>query len=173
MDRESSRQFVSTLERSHGQALRRYLASRMRSAPADVPDLVQEVFLRMLRIPNYESIRNPQAYLYTIASHVLHQYRLRQLAMTESLEPVELSPEIPATIEFDPAETVLVEQRFESIGEALEKHSPRAYVALVMYRRDGATLDQIGDRLGVSDRMAKKYLIKALTFIQQALDEAE
>lgn len=126
----------------------------------------------MLRIPNHESIRSPQAYLYTVAGHVLHQYRLRQLAMTESLDPIELSPDIPATSEFDPAETVLVEQRYESIGDALEKHSPRAYVALVMHRRDGATLDQIGDRLGVSDRMAKRYLIKALTYIQKALDES-
>lgn len=173
MDRESSRQFVSTLEQTYGVALRRFLALRMRHASVDVSDLVQEVFLRMLRIPNYESIRSPQAYLYTVASHVLRQYRLRQAVASESVDVIELTSDIPATLESDPAETVQVEQYFESIGDALQRHSPRAYVALVMYRCDGATLEQIGHRLGVSDRMAKKYVMKALTYIQHAMDEAE
>ena len=56
--------FVAELEKSHGSALRRYLAARMRNAAADVPDLVQEVFLRLLRLDNHEAIRNSQAYLY-------------------------------------------------------------------------------------------------------------
>ena len=43
-----------------GMKLRRYLAARLRNA-ADVPDLVQEVFLRMLRVERHESIRNPEA----------------------------------------------------------------------------------------------------------------
>lgn len=33
----------------------------MRNAAADVPDLVQEVFLRLLRLDNHEAIRNTQA----------------------------------------------------------------------------------------------------------------
>jgi hypothetical protein len=45
--------FVAELEKSHGSALRRYLAARMRNPAADVQDLVQEVFLRMLRVDNH------------------------------------------------------------------------------------------------------------------------
>src|SRR5688572_17779431 len=63
---EVSRQYVASMEKDHGRALRRFLAARMRAAPADVPDLAQEVYLRLLRIPDYELIRNPRAYLYTI-----------------------------------------------------------------------------------------------------------
>jgi hypothetical protein len=76
--------FVTALEKSHGHKLRRYLAARLRNTAADVPDLVQEVFLRLLRLDDHEAIRNSQAYLYTVASHVLHQHALRQTASGET-----------------------------------------------------------------------------------------
>jgi len=41
--------FVTETESKYGKRLRRYLAARVRNA-ADVSDLVQEVFLRLLRI---------------------------------------------------------------------------------------------------------------------------
>ncbi len=173
MNSESSRHFVSVMEKTHGRALRRFLAARMRHAAADVPDLVQEVFLRLLRIANHESIRNPQAYLYTIASHVLHQYTLRQTVTAEPVEPMVITAELEASLESDPAEEVQLEQRFEELGRGLEQLSPRAYATLLMYRCEGATLEQIGKRLGVSRVMAKKYLIKAMTYCQQRLEEME
>jgi RNA polymerase sigma-70 factor (ECF subfamily) len=144
----------------------------MRHASADVPDLVQEVFLRLLRIPDHESIRNPQAYLYTIASHVLHQYSLKQ-AITSTADPIDISAELEASLENDPAEEAELEQRYESLGKGLEQVSPRAYATLLLYRCDGATLQEIGQRFGVTRVMAKKYLIKAMTYCRQRLDEAE
>jgi len=173
LDTDSSRQFVSVMEKDHGRAVRRFLATRMRHASADVPDLVQEVFLRLLRIPDHEAIRNPRAYLYTIASHVLHQYTLRQIATTQSTQALDINAEIEASLDGDPAETAQLDQQFEAIGRGLEQLSPRAYATLLMYRCEGATLEQIGERLGVSRVMARKYLMKAMTYCQQRLDEMQ
>jgi len=63
----------------------------MRHASADVPDLIQEVFLRLLRVPDRETIRNPQAYLYTIAGHVLHQYTLARALVAEPIDPADIA----------------------------------------------------------------------------------
>src|SRR5262245_37751023 len=101
------------MEQTHGRALRRFLASRMRNARADVPDLVQEVYLRLLRIPDHEAIRNPQAYLYTIASHVLHQYTLRRAVTGAPAPMADISSELEASLQPDPAEEVHLEQQFE------------------------------------------------------------
>jgi RNA polymerase sigma factor (sigma-70 family) len=173
LDADSNRNFVSAMEKDHGRALRRFLAARMRYATADVPDLVQEVFLRLLRIADYESIRNPRAYLYTIASHVLHQYALRQTATAQPAALTDIGAELEASLDSDPAETAELEQRFEELGRGLEQLSPRAYATLIMYRCEGATLEQIGQRLGVSRPMVKKYLMKAMTYCQQRLDEMQ
>jgi RNA polymerase sigma-70 factor (ECF subfamily) len=172
LDTDRNRSFVTAMEKDHGRALRRYLAYRMRHAAADVPDLVQEVFLRLLRIPDHEAIRNPRAYLYTIASHVLHQYALAQTMTAQPGALFDVAAELQAPSDSDPAETVQLEQQFEAIGKRLEQLSPRAYAALLMYRCEGATLEQIGQRLGVSRVMAKKYLMKAMTNCQQWLDDA-
>lgn len=173
MNIDSKRSFVSGIEKTHGRQLRRFLSARMRHAAADVPDLVQEVFLRLLRIENHESIRNPQAYLYTIAMHVLHQYTLRRSTRPAAIGPADIVSDLDSFIANDPAEEVELEQRFEELGRALQELSPRAYVTLLMYRCEGATLEQIGERLGVTRVMAKKYLVKALTYCQQHLEEQE
>ncbi len=94
--------FVTELEKSHGGALRRYLAARMRNAASDVPDLVQEVFLRLLRLDNHEAIRNSQAYLYTVASHVLHQHALRRAAAGEASAVSDFALELGRS-DWDPA----------------------------------------------------------------------
>jgi len=173
VDSERTRQFVSALEKTHGRSLRRFLATRMRHARTDLPDLVQEVYLRLLRIPDHEAIRNAQAYLFTIASHVLHQYALRQSAIEQTADPTDIASEVEASLDTDPAETALLEQRFEQLGKGLEQLSPRAYATLLMCRCEGATFDEIGQRLGVSSRMAKKYMAKALSYCQQRLQEME
>ena len=162
MDSESKRNFVSAMEKTHGRALRRFLAVRMRHAAADVPDH-----------PLAVALVAGQAYLYTIASHVLHQYTLRQTVTAAPVDPADISAEIEASLDSDPAEEVQLEQRFEALGKGLEQLSPRAYATLLMYRCEGATLEQIGKRFGVTRVMAKKYLIKAMTYCQQRLEEME
>jgi RNA polymerase sigma factor (sigma-70 family) len=165
--------FVAAMEKTHGRALRRYFATRMRRQTEDIPDLMQEVYLRLLRIPDYESIRNPQAYLFTIASHVLHQYALRRSLTPVPIEPLDINSDPEAPPENDPAEEAQLEQRYERLGSGLEQHSPRAYATLLMYRCEGLTLEEIGKRFGVSRTMAKKYLIKAMTYCHERLEEMQ
>jgi RNA polymerase sigma factor (sigma-70 family) len=165
--------FLTTLEKTHGRQLRRYLAVRLRNAAADVSDLTQEVYLRLLRIDNHETIRNTQAYLFTVASHVLHQHGLRQAATPESVEIMDVVSELQNETDTDPAMQVEVEQRFEALGRALFQHSPRAYATLVLHRCDGIPLQDIANQFGVSYTMVKRYLSKALAYCQQRLEERE
>ena len=67
---------VMDLVVSHGTQLRRFVFARARNL-ADVPDIMQEVYLRMLRIPNADSVRSPEAYLFTVAQHVVQQHTMR------------------------------------------------------------------------------------------------
>jgi DNA-directed RNA polymerase specialized sigma24 family protein len=62
--KQSKQAFVTAVERAYGAGLRRFLASRLRHAAADVPDFFQEIFVRLLRVRNHETIQNPQAYLF-------------------------------------------------------------------------------------------------------------
>jgi RNA polymerase sigma factor (sigma-70 family) len=168
---EPKHSFVTALEKSHGEKLRRYLAARMRNAAADVPDLVQEVFLRLLRLDDHEAIRNSQAYLYTVASHVLHQHALRQSASDEIVDLADIARELERA-EADPAAQLEVEQQFEQIGHGLQRESPKAYATLMLHRCHGLSLQEVSERLGVSYSMSKKYLAQALKYIERQLERA-
>ena len=171
MNTRTKQAFVTAMERKYGAGLRRFLAIRLRRTSSDVPDIYQEIFVRLLRIRDHDTIRNPQAYLYTIASHVLHQYGLQRSLGSETMDPLELVSELPLSTAPDPADEAEVQQQIANLGRALETFSPRAYAALVMYRCEGMTLAEIGERLGVSGPMARKYLMRAIVFCDQYLQE--
>lgn len=167
---ETKRDFLIALEKSHGRQLRRYLGGRMRHASVDVPDVMQEVFLRLLRMENHAAIRNRPAYLYAVANHVLHQYALRRTAASQAFEPTDLVVELESITDADPATQLEIEQQLEKLGRALEQSSPKAYATLIMYRCDGVPLREISARLGVSYSMVKRYLAKATAFCHEQLE---
>jgi len=159
--------FVSAIERQHGQSLRRYLSSRLRNRLSEVPDLVQEVFLRLLRINEHETIRSPEAYLITIATHVLHQHAMREAARPEAVELMGIADEVADAQ--DPAEQAELLERVHGLERALSKLSPKARAALILHRRDGYSLEEIAQELDLSRGMAKKYLAQALAHCRKRL----
>lgn len=162
---------VVALVESHGGQLRRFLAARLRNA-TDLPDVVQEVFLRMLRVPNVESIRSPEAYLFTVAQHVVQQHALRQAATPP---PLELSRMLTASTPGpgDPALDLAALQCLENLQSALDRLPPKLRATFLLHRRDGFSLDEIASHLGTSRAMVKKYLMLGLMQLRQALESAE
>jgi RNA polymerase sigma factor (sigma-70 family) len=168
---DSKQALVTGLAQSHGDQLRGYLLGRVRN-PSDIPDIIQEVYLRILRVPNHETIRSPEAYLFTVAKHVAQQYGLRQSAesiVSDLQDMLAASSEAPN----DPALEVSAQQSLEELERALQNLSPKARDTFLYYRRDGMTLEQIGARLGVSRPQVKKYLAKALAQFRKQLEVTE
>lgn len=169
---EGEHAFVADLARRHGQRLRRFLASRFRAAGPDVPDLVQEVYLRLLRVPRHEAIRNPQAYLFTVARHVLYQHKLSMTVATESLDADDVLADLDTLVsDDDPTEHTECRQRLELLSRALSELPPKCRSAFILQRRYGYTLDEIGALLGVSRAMVKKYVARALAHCHLRLCE--
>jgi RNA polymerase sigma factor (sigma-70 family) len=164
--------FVSEVAITQGRRLRRYLAARLRNA-ADVPDLVQEVFLRLMRVRRHESIRNPEAYVMTVAGHVLHQHTLRGATAPESLSAVDMLVDLQMATETDPVAQIDAQRRLQNLDLALEQLAPNVHAAFVLHRRDGMTLEEIAQRLGVSRSMVKKYLAKAVLQCHEHLEPDE
>jgi RNA polymerase sigma factor (sigma-70 family) len=166
---DDKRAFVDAVAAEHGPRLRRFLLAAVRNA-ADASDLVQEVYLRLLRVGDHETIRVPEAYVFALANHVLYQFRIRQ---TKSFEPTDLLgvlPESQVAFENDPLVQFETAQRIAELESVLGGLSAKARATLLLHRRDGLTLEQIGGQLGISRAMAKKYLANALLQCRRALD---
>jgi RNA polymerase sigma factor (sigma-70 family) len=162
---------IEGLVASHGDQLRRFLLARVRNI-SDVPDITQEVYLRMLRVPNVESIRSPEAYLFTVAQHLLQQHTLKMAALP-SAELAQLLNTQSAAAHADPAQELVAAQCLDRLQETLETLSPKARAVFMLSRRDGLSFDEIAERLGCSRPMAKKYLMKALLQFRKRLETGE
>jgi RNA polymerase sigma factor (sigma-70 family) len=164
---KNAQSLIEGLVATHGDQLRRFLLNRVRNV-ADVPDLTQEVYLRMLRVPNVESVRSPEAYLFTVAKHVVQQHTLK-LAASPSAE-LENALGTRGSMQSDPALEFVAEQCLNKLQETLEKLSPKPRAVFMLSRRDGLSFDEIAVRLGCSKPMVKKYLMKALLQFRQRLE---
>src|SRR5262249_8470641 len=140
---------------------------------ADLPDLAQEGFLRLVRAKRDDSIRSPEAYLITIATHVLHQHSLGERAKPQAFDSIHIVVHEHAREQCDPLPQAESQQRQATLESSLKKLSPRAQAVLVMHRRDGLSLEQIGKELGVSRSMAKKYLAQAVAHCRKRLRPAD
>lgn len=169
---EAKHAFLKSVQQSYGQRLRRFVSARLRNAAADTSDLMQEIYLRLLRIDDHEAIRNPQAYLFTVARHVLHQHALRQSNGLDSISLDDIESRL-SDGQADPAVEVETDQAFEELGRTLQQLSPRAYATLILSRCHGLPLQQIGEQLGVSRDQVKKYLARALLHLRNGLSEMD
>ncbi len=172
MGAEDTQPLITELAMKQSGRLRQFLRTRVRNA-ADIPDLIQEVFLRLMRVPSRETIRQPEAYIFTIARHAAQQHQLTS-SRSEALVPLDeaLGDLLPGS-EPDPVLAVSAEQCVTALQHALEEMSPKVRATFLLYRRDGLSMDQISERLGISRPMAKKYLVKALARFRERLREMD
>lgn len=156
--------------RNYHRVLHDFLLRRLSSAQ-DASDAMQEVFLRLLRLERGDLVRNPQAYLYGIASHVVREYRVRARRARVSFDsPVaEHRAEHPQQLQPDElAESIGVERQLE---RALAQLSPLELKILVYDRRDGLSQEEIAHRLGLSVHTVKKYFFRALALVRTSLHQ--
>lgn len=170
---EDKQAFVDEVAREHGPLLRRFLAARLRQAAGDVPDLIQEVYLRLLRVPSHETIRSPRAYLFTVALHVLHQHKLSLSAVPRTTDIDEVVAELESRAGDDPARQLEVREELRRFDQVLKELPPLPYAVFVLHRQLGYTREEIAERLSLSLAMVKKQLAIALAHCRRRFADME
>ena len=121
--------------RQYATELHRFLLRRLRR-PQDADDLAQEVFMRFLRLNDVGLVRNPQSYLFGIASHVVREFRLRaeheQEHLSYDTEEAERASDEPMAAQSDElAERLGLQQQ---LRRALTRLSPMHRAVLLLPR---------------------------------------
>lgn len=142
----------------YGRGLRRYLSLHLPFG--DVPDLAQEVYLRLLRVSDPEAIRNPEAYLFTLARHVLLEHSREHARNPPFTDITDAIPELFTPDGEEPPSKAENAERVERLETVLKKLPPHVAAALVL-QVEGYTVQEIADQLGVARETAKKYLSRA------------
>ncbi len=144
----------------HEPALRAYLSKRFPTLP-DHDDLVQETYVRVLRVDDPARLAHPKAFLFTTARNAaIDLFRRRSVQPLESLDDViELPPldEAPGVVE-----TMERCQRRETLTEALRALPERCREVMLLRYLDGCSGKEIAARLGISLGTVKGHLLKGV-----------
>jgi RNA polymerase sigma factor (sigma-70 family) len=158
---EAKNAWVERLFAAHRGALQAFFYRRVRLR-ADATDLAQEVYVRMLRVKDMGSIRDTEAYLYTVAGNLAkeHAAREQRRGIAVDVEETTVQEELAELASFDAQ--IDAAQQVRRLREVLRQLPPRWHAAVVLHYVQGLSYDEVAQRLGVSPRMVKKYLGKAL-----------
>jgi RNA polymerase sigma factor (sigma-70 family) len=159
---------LAEISRNQHAALVRFLTVRTGSAE-DAKEIVQEAYAKMLALDRPAGIGVVAGYLWRVAvnlaidrkrHHVLHE-RFRRAAAPAAERQ-----------EFSAESIVEARERLAIVERAIGELPPRCLEAFVLHVLKGLTFDEVGREMGISDRMAKKHVARALEYLQTCLDAA-
>lgn len=153
---------------SYSRALRSYVGKRIRR-PDSARDLTQEIFERFLQLPKAHTARDPRAYLFGIASHVISEfwYQERRDRVTFDSEAVdESSNDMARAAPGDAAEQLVVREELE---RALSKLPANQRAVLLLVKRDGYTYQEVASRTGLSVETVRMYVYEGRAAVKMFL----
>ncbi len=132
---------------------------------SDAADLTHDTFERILSRADSAHIREPKAYLATVANRIVVNHWRRQEIERAYLGYLSQEPE--AVVASAEEQALLMEALCE-IDRILDTLNPKARSAFLLSQLDGLSYQHIAQRLAVSERMVKKYMAQAMLHCLQA-----
>jgi RNA polymerase sigma factor (sigma-70 family) len=162
---ENAKRQISDWFRQWRSPLRRFLGKAGVPA-ADIDDVAQEVFLRLMRYERAELIVHPQAYLFKVAFHVAAEWSIRAC----NKRPHEHNW-LTNLIDDEQADSPLVQaQSREEVERALTKLSPHQRELLKLFFADELSYGEIATQLGESLRSVRRQFEKSYDRLRHELD---
>jgi RNA polymerase sigma-70 factor (ECF subfamily) len=146
--------------------LRKFLTRKGGVRAADLDDVAQEVFLRLLRYDRAELIEHPRAYLFKMATNVAAEWAIRARS-TNPHEPKWLAG---LSADDEPEENVAQEGIQDRVERALNTLSPRQRQVLKLQFTEELGYAAIAARLGLTHRSVKRIVVKSYDRLRNELD---
>lgn len=157
-DSETAIWFSSEVQ-PHEPALRAYLHGFVQLT--DIDDLVQETYVRLLKVRERAPIASPRGLLFATARNAAYDFfRRRAAARTSSVAEIDCSrvfDEAPGV-----AETVSRRQEADLLDAAIRTLPTRCREILVLRKFQNLSHREIARKLGISEHTVEAQLTKAL-----------
>ena len=165
----AARSCVERLYREHASALEAFLYRRTGNH-ADAIELAQETYVRMLQIKSIDAIRNPKAYMFSVAANLAAEHATRQGRARATLDIS--NPVLEAELSHDPSFAEQIDEAASAVrlDEVLAELPARCRAAFWLQIGHGMSYEEIARHLGVSKETVKKDLSKVIQHCRQRLE---
>lgn len=131
---------------------------RLAGERASAEDIAQEAGIRLVEAGERETLSNPRAFLFHVATNLARDLLRRRITRDAAM------PELIAMERHEPAADAVAAAReeVEQVGAALAQLPARAREVLVLARVEGMSHAEIGERLGIAPKTVENHLGRAL-----------
>ncbi|MHC6224946.1 sigma-70 family RNA polymerase sigma factor [Pseudomonas sp. X10] len=149
--------YLATLYHDHHPWLKRWLRSRI-GCSEHAADLAQDTFLSILGSKDLFGIREPRSFLSTVARRLMANAYRRRLVEEAYLQALAILPE---AVEPDPVVRLQALQALTELDRLLDQLPGKVREAFLLSHLQGLKIAEIAERLEVSTRSVKLYLVRA------------
>lgn len=134
-----------------------FVRRKVGDGPPDPEDIVQQTFANFVELKRPESIRNPRAFLYRIASNlIVNHFRRAVHARNFAILERNLAQALGARDEASPEIVLLDREAFAQVAAAVETLPRRRRRFLLLNRVEGMSYSEIARRNGVSEGTVRR-----------------
>lgn len=148
---------VAELYREHHGWLHGWLRKRL-GCTHQAADLAQDTFVKVLLAPSLDDIREPRAWLTTVAHGIMVNHLRRKKLELAYLDAIASHPQPLAP---SPEERAVIIEALCEIDALLDGLPAKVRQAFLLSQVEGLTYTEIAARLDVSLSMVKKYMLRA------------
>lgn len=151
---------ITLLYAGHHGWLQGWLRRKLGNA-CDAADLAQDTFLRLLTAPAAEVpvLREPRAYLATVARRLLINHLRRQSLEQAYLQALAVLPEAQAP---SPEQQWLILEALQAVDAMLDGLPPKVRTVFILSQVEGLSYAAIAEQMGIGLRSVKRYMAQAM-----------
>lgn len=153
----------------HAQDLERFMTRRL-GCPQAAADLLQETLLRLIQLGAPQSIDNPRAFLFRVASNLVIDHQRRQQREAAYRAEEAAGADIP-----DPCPSIervlFTKQQVEVLKQAIAELPPKCRQVFILHKFKHMSYVEVGAHLGIAQSTVVKHMIKALEYCKRRIEE--
>lgn len=141
----------------HNVSLVQLLRTRLRS-DQEARDVAQEAYVRLLQVERFDTINCLRSYLFRTALNIATD-RLRSASVRDAAHRDPIFDR--GVYELSPDRAALAAEDLQRVITALASLPLKPRHAFVLYRLAELDIEEVAERLGVTDRMVRHYVSQA------------
>lgn len=162
-------QRISRLFSEHNEALIQFLATRLRSVQ-EAKEVAQEAYVRLLSLEDSGAVSFLRAFLFKTATNLavdrIRSRNRQRLAVDAGL--CDETREAPT-----PDRETASAQEVEIVRHLIGELPPKCRRAFLLHRVHGLEFAEIAQEMGLSERMIRHYVLRAVLHCRAGLDAAQ
>lgn len=159
---------IAGLFHQYREELTRRLVGMVRSHET-AADLVQDTYVRLLRLGDQQAVEQPRALLHRIAANVAIDHLRKEKHPVRAADGLDAAMAVPSHAP-SPEHELLSKQRFRILLQTIDRLPPRTREAFLLCRVYGYSYQEIATRMSISESGVEKLLMRALDRSCEALD---